>query len=540
MSEKQFSDFLVQKFLDWANDNLDSKRRYIYRLADNSLVEKLYRSVLKITDSNLEIKGNKHSYITCNDIKIIPLLQGTSDLSVSENYISHLRDLVVEGFDVLENSSLLLIHNSQLDTLVNNGIDLAGIDNIWNPNSLRTILLELINPNDKKKHLSECLLNYRFDQIIEDEGSVFGFEPLYNAIVDDGDLRFDELEMFNDTGVIEMSNDGNSDQVNRRLNENRDLYKRVEDIVEHFPHDLENRLREFSTSFISEHFPQDDLDAWKDVDFVLYRDEIILNRNQKLELEKEELNNGRIESRSKSNDTSSGKRDRHIILIINEEEEDFEFKISFIGGDLLDSQVKFICQNNEFMNNTKIKVRNREKKSWIVLKTDYSGEPTYFTLRTYRDKSLEKYNFNCLVIKENDFYVEAFKNNYLINVSKRYITLQYISINLTAREFSSVDLMELLLTALKNAGDISPSYLKLEITESSGMDDPRQTIDKMNKLTDAGFEIFIDDFGTGQDRTGQDRTGQDRTGQDRTGQDRTGQDRTGQDRTVQSSPVWLI
>ncbi len=74
----------------------------------------------------------------------------------------------------------------------------------------------------------------------------------------------------------------------------------------------------------------------------------------------------------------------------------------------------------------------------------------------------------------------------------------YISINLTAREFASEELIGLLQTALKKSGDICASRLKLEITEAGGMTDPLRTIEKMKSLTEKGFEIFIDDFGTGQ------------------------------------------
>ncbi|MCP4163953.1 MAG: EAL domain-containing protein [Deltaproteobacteria bacterium] len=74
----------------------------------------------------------------------------------------------------------------------------------------------------------------------------------------------------------------------------------------------------------------------------------------------------------------------------------------------------------------------------------------------------------------------------------------YISINLTPREFACDELKDILLMALKQAGNIKPNLLKLEITESSGMEHPEITIKKMKDLADAGFDIYIDDFGTGQ------------------------------------------
>ncbi|MDA3811196.1 MAG: EAL domain-containing protein [Spirochaetaceae bacterium] len=109
-------------------------------------------------------------------------------------------------------------------------------------------------------------------------------------------------------------------------------------------------------------------------------------------------------------------------------------------------------------------------------------------------------------------FIPIAENNGLINSIGKWVVFQtinqmkkwclkyniYISINLTAREFASKELIDLLNIALKEAGNISPEFLKLEITESSGMDDPLLTIERMKQLSNLGFDLFIDDFGTGQ------------------------------------------
>jgi diguanylate cyclase (GGDEF)-like protein/PAS domain S-box-containing protein len=73
----------------------------------------------------------------------------------------------------------------------------------------------------------------------------------------------------------------------------------------------------------------------------------------------------------------------------------------------------------------------------------------------------------------------------------------YASVNLSAAEFLSDELVEVVDTAMKNAGNLSPKHLKLELTETESMGDPEATIRKMQLLTDKGVDIFIDDFGTG-------------------------------------------
>ena len=74
----------------------------------------------------------------------------------------------------------------------------------------------------------------------------------------------------------------------------------------------------------------------------------------------------------------------------------------------------------------------------------------------------------------------------------------YVSINLSAPEFSNSLLPEIVESALRQAENLDPGCLKLEITESQGMLFPEKSIDRMEKMKELGIQIYIDDFGTGQ------------------------------------------
>ncbi len=78
----------------------------------------------------------------------------------------------------------------------------------------------------------------------------------------------------------------------------------------------------------------------------------------------------------------------------------------------------------------------------------------------------------------------------------------YLSINLAARDFLKDDLADVLISALKRAGALKPAFLKLEVTESQCMLDPEDTIRRMSRLASEGFELFVDDFGTGSSSLG--------------------------------------
>jgi len=74
----------------------------------------------------------------------------------------------------------------------------------------------------------------------------------------------------------------------------------------------------------------------------------------------------------------------------------------------------------------------------------------------------------------------------------------FVSVNLTAREFESDELPEVIEKALAQAPGIDPSLLKVEITESECMSNPESAIRRISAIRESGTQVYIDDFGTGQ------------------------------------------
>lgn len=71
-----------------------------------------------------------------------------------------------------------------------------------------------------------------------------------------------------------------------------------------------------------------------------------------------------------------------------------------------------------------------------------------------------------------------------------------ISVNVSRIDFYNLDLAAIF-TDLVAKYNLSPSYLKIEITESQYMDNPGKLIETMKTLQKKGFKILIDDFGSG-------------------------------------------
>jgi EAL domain-containing protein (putative c-di-GMP-specific phosphodiesterase class I) len=71
-----------------------------------------------------------------------------------------------------------------------------------------------------------------------------------------------------------------------------------------------------------------------------------------------------------------------------------------------------------------------------------------------------------------------------------------ISVNVSAKQLSNPRLLGDVREALAGSG-LAPSSLKLEMTESSIMENPEDTLAIFRKLQDIGVGLEIDDFGTG-------------------------------------------
>ena len=72
----------------------------------------------------------------------------------------------------------------------------------------------------------------------------------------------------------------------------------------------------------------------------------------------------------------------------------------------------------------------------------------------------------------------------------------YISVNISPKDFYTLDLYEVLTGLVKKYG-ISPSRLNLEITETAVIMDLQNQVKLLDKLRDFGFLVEMDDFGSG-------------------------------------------
>ncbi|EOW9140097.1 DNA phosphorothioation-dependent restriction protein DptH [Vibrio cholerae] len=420
MCAKQFEAFLVSQFLLHAKGNIRAGYRYQFNSPDHRNSQRLFDALVARKDGEIQARNNVMlSYLSLEDCKVVPVLHSEEegDTGFTENYISYLRDEIASQEGLLKGCALVMIHNSRLDTLINSAEDLGQPGQVWSPKKIKDALSGLIEQTDKSRDVSLCLLDDQFDAIVEDGATMFGFESLYKA-VEDGELCFSELGMFDDPFVAELS--GNKKQIKQRLQENRALYQELSFEVENFGQQLEERLKGFSSKFIKAHFSDD---GWKDVEFETYREEIKKNKTQHLKHESEEEFKGAEVIGRYPKETKAGLRDRHLIIELDEGQSEFELKLSFSGtGDLSKEQFK-ITPVNAFGKQEVISTRLTGRGANATLAARYGNEPLFFNLALKRENSSENHNFRCLVVRKGEFFLDEIKNIFVIEPAKQRLTL---------------------------------------------------------------------------------------------------------------------
>ncbi len=420
MSKKQFEDFLVSHFNSWAESSLQPGYRYQFKSPDSSKGKKLHAAFISQQISIIEVKNIKLPCINYKNASLIPVFHNEED-GFSENFISLLRDEVSSQSGSLNGCALLIIHNSLLDTLINSAKDVAQPGFVWHPENIKSLLHQELDQSDEKFKVSECLLDYQFDLILDEKATMFGFEELYNAVCD-GDLQFPELGLLNDETILTWKN---KEQIQPRIQENKELSDELDFITEHFPNELPDKLAslDFSEDFVKEHFPQENPEQWREsLDLEQCFKEQENNRTNLLELEKEETLSGELLKKGKA-DKGAGKRERHLILLLEPGQSAFNLEFTFINGRIVPAHCKI--QHNKEQPEVAVDINNSGGiRSRVVLTSSFDGLARFFSLQVKTDKPQETHRFRVLVLQKEDFSVEHFEHLYLVEPAKKWITLQ--------------------------------------------------------------------------------------------------------------------
>lgn len=416
MSEKQFEGFLVNHFKTWLAERINPGDRFQFRSTDPENTVRLLAALRDAADGFIQDEETLLGYLKVNGIQVV-IAGHAEEKSVkegcySDNYLAKLRDAVVD-----HERALIMVHNSALDTITNSTFDLAKQGAIWSVSKIRELLEGLIDDSMTNRQTSKCLLDLQAKIVASDGASIFGYRSLYESMID-GDLRFDELGLFNDPHLTNSWEGGaarpNPKQIERRLEDNRKLRSEIEFEIEHHPAELEDRLSRFGGKFIKDNFINSD--DWKNRTYDEFVSEIQKQKKQALEFIDVTTDSGNIERRSKK-ETSAGQRDQNILLEVPLDKPTFQMVLKFAGART--EKAEFDIQPKRAAKLLEISHKPRGNNTTLTISGELTQEPLFFSVRTRREISSEQFKFQCLVLPAEKFYFDDIINKFLIKATGR-------------------------------------------------------------------------------------------------------------------------
>jgi DNA phosphorothioation-dependent restriction protein DptH len=414
MSEKQYEDFLVEHFCKWAKKGFEGESRFQFRSPDSANSQKLYEALLRGADTTVSIVTSdidqQFQAIQFSDKKLIPVVHSETESGLSENFISHLRDLISSQDGQLADCVLLVVHNSYLDTLINSARDLGKPGEVWHPSTIKQSLSELITSINGTDQISQCLLDHRFKLIIEDGATMFGFTELFEAL-DDGIIQFSELGLFNDNTIISWDDTA---QIDQRLSDNHQLYQIISEIVEKYPQELVEKLGDLDLSekFVNKHFGDGAEQVNPDYGDIVK--ERRANKENLLSFEKETIEGLSFKARE-------NKKERHLIIEMPEGVQTFKIEAYFSGGQIKKNELKL----QHTKESISLDVNNRSQKHSIVeIIGTFNNQPQYFSVDFKREKPQERFKYRVLVLPQGAFYLDDLADSFILAPRKELITLQ--------------------------------------------------------------------------------------------------------------------
>jgi DNA phosphorothioation-dependent restriction protein DptH len=426
MSETQFDAFLAKQLVEWLEIRVAAGQRYQFRSSDGSNTSRMISHFRDAASGSIDVCGTQIPYLQIGSMRLLCVAHSDTpgaSAGFNENYISMLRDRVAEQADPFDQTSLFIIHNSLLDTLVNSAIDLAGNSAPWSPGDVRKSLLKLAEQGNKSNKVYDCLLHWQAAVIEDEGGSVFGFREIFDSIDKEKDLNLRPLDLFNDSGLADM---GNPQQIRKRLEDNRRLHEKFDRATHHFPDEIAERLG-ISESFEKKHFGESCEVGWRELDLQVIKNEMVAQESNKLEFLSLQSESCTLVGPRNKSETATGKRRKSLILIAKPDAELVDLTIEFIGDDLAESHVK-VEHNKQVVANSKVEIKRSKNRRRVVFSTPVSDSPVMFRIRLDRSQTSERFEFSILTLKEGQFHVDGFENSFLVHThddpDNRYILLQ--------------------------------------------------------------------------------------------------------------------
>jgi DNA phosphorothioation-dependent restriction protein DptH len=376
--------------------------KYSIRLEDQEKILELY-SAFKRTKSK-DFRIDKYKTITV-DINGQKLIIAASIYNIKADYLTFLRNAVAKSEGKFNNTSILFIHDSDLDSIIGGTIELdepgmpLNVDKI--KNNIKKNILNSGLSNAEKKILKFSLSKYS-DEIV----NIFDFniflDVLFNGKICDDQMN--DLGFFKDYDIDSYS----GTEIDNRLLRNFELFSFVDDVYKYG--DIDNDL--------SKKFDSDGVNILQKREWGKNKYKEILNSNEE-KIKEQDIEYYPIETDKYSEflvlDKSNGntkvqQRNRNIIIFNRNLNDEISINLKF-NRELNDVYFKI----DKYMEKDKDKSYKINKKTIKISFINLQKQnKTQFYLLSYY-----KYKFKIAVINlENNFF-ESMNSKYKIIIGTK-------------------------------------------------------------------------------------------------------------------------
>lgn len=221
--------------------SLKSGERYSIQLENLKQVDGIYQSLRCVADlQNVHVDDfiyvlESSSYLTYSlRINNVNLVVAKTDEKVSADFLTHLRNNADKTGTVFENTALLFVHNTNLDSILGGAkrLEVEGMP-------LHVEFIEKNLRNDVKKSLSSkvdqeiifAYLDNNKSSIYEKATSIFDYQDLFD-VLGTGSInanKYREFGLFYDDKLDTYYNTLDDRSLEKRIKENLGLYKIVDE-----------------------------------------------------------------------------------------------------------------------------------------------------------------------------------------------------------------------------------------------------------------------------------------------------------------------
>lgn len=423
MSNQPFNTFLVEKLYTWLSTDISKGKKYRFFSDNEQNLYSLYNSLLSSAEAKLdfhvqsteEIQTFKIPYKDFGYCKLLIVTDIDVEGSMDPSFISNLRDSLLDFHDDV---ALMVVLRSDIDTLLSTTKEVSLPNLPLDPKVIHQDLQQLIDKLKEKKKVFTSLLDRQSKIIQEDQQSVFAYATIYDSIASNS-IDFKKYKLFEDPALFNLD----EKSINKRIDDNDKTFREVQKVLRDFPNELNDKLSDFSPTFIKKHFDSDKK-KWEDTSYSEIITDISEHKEQSILFDESSMIYDFSDLIRSDSDTTAGKRKKNII--IETDDDVITLNFTFTGKPVKKEQFS-ISHNKEIGKAHELVVLKRKTAQ---LSFAYDMTPTYFTLNFKGEKSSERYIFKVLLLKKGIFYLDDIKHRYLINPKKNEVTIQTDEFNL--------------------------------------------------------------------------------------------------------------